>query len=98
NAAISNTTATHSEFLNIAAPISRVDTSVMRLTQVNQTEQQRAVAAAREFREASTQRVKVEGQARTQATPGRTTAGQTQPIRLQLPTASMREGGTRTPS
>src|SRR5205085_279471 len=73
----------YSAYLHLAAPINSVNTDVMRLTPVNQNERERAIEGARQVRDFSNQRVRLEGQRATGQQRG-------QPVQMNLPQSPIR--------
>jgi hypothetical protein len=89
---INNTTINNIQNVTLAAPINKVDKTVVNLQPVSAAEQQAAVNAARQFRTAQSERVKLETQALAQ-NPGTGVGkakGPAQPIRVNLPTTPIR--------
>ncbi len=74
----------HNAYLSLAAPLRSVDSNFVRLTQIDQNEQQRLSASVREMRQFGEQRVKLEG---TSNASGRR---QSQAVPFDLPRSPVR--------
>lgn len=89
---VNNTTINNIKNVTLAAPINKVDKTVVNLKPVSAAEQQAAINSARQIRTAQTERVKLENQAlvQNQGAGAGKAKGPAQPIRVNMPTTTIK--------